>query len=324
MMIDDVLGADLDVKGLRLFLTVLEAGSMTEAARRLHMTQSAVSQAIARFEAQIQLPLLDRTTRPFTVTDAGRVLAERGPQVLDDAAAILRDLRRTATTGRPRVRMGLIDSVAGTIGAALIRGIRSEVREVSVWSGISPVLRQDVEHGRLDLVVTTDPTLFKSGHRVRLMQEPLIGVVPANFAKRHDGPIDPMKMSELLPLVRYSERSVIGAEIETMLRARETVPPRVFEFDGSDGVFTMVSEGLGWAVTTPLCLLHGRMFGKNVVARPLIGPAVHRDIHLLATNALGGGLFARVETNAIGLFDKFLSDHRQLLTAVSKTSIKFG
>ena len=322
-MIDDVLGADLDVKGLRLFLTVLEAGSMTEAARQLHMTQSAVSQAIARFEAQVQVPLLDRTTRPFTVTDAGQVLAERGPQIIDAAAGVLRDLRHTATMGRPRVRMGLIDSVAGTIGAALIRGIRSEVREVSVWSGISPVLRQDVEQGRLDLVVTTDPALLKSGHRVRLMQEPLIGVVPANFAKRHDGPIDPMKMSELLPLVRYSERSVIGAEIETILRRRKAVPPRVFEFDGSDGVFTMVSEGLGWAITTPLCLLHGRKFGRNVVARALAGPTVHRDIHLLATNALGEGLFERIEKNAIGLFRDFLADHESLLTAVPAKSIRF-
>ncbi len=315
---------ELDIRGLTVFLAVLDAGSMTVASRHLGMTQSAVSQAVARLEDELQVPLLDRSTRPFSATEAGVVLVERGRRILADASGVVSELRRLAVSHRPRLKLGLIDSVAGTIGAALIRGIRSEVREVSVWSGISPVLRQDVAQGRLDLVITTDPTIFHSGLGGRLLREPLIAVVPANTPHIDERPVDPMRLSELLPLVRYSERSVIGAEIEALLRDRSQVPPRVFEFDGSDGVFTMVSEGLGWAITTPLCLLHGRKFGENVVVRPLTGKLAYREIHLLAANALGEDFFERIAETSTKLLEKRVRESSELIAPINEDQFVFG
>ncbi len=291
---------------------------MTDAARVLGLTQSAVSQIVARLEHQLGVSLFDRSTRPPSLTEAGEVLLKRGHELLGQCAAVLQEIQSTATQGRPRVRVGLIDSVAGTIGASLIRSVRSEAREVSVWSGISPALRRDLVDGRLDIVVTSDPQLRGEGKSVRLLQEPFIAIVPKEFDEV-SSEVSPMRLSELLPLVRYSERSVIGAEIEEGLRARAQVPPRVFEFDGSDGVFAMVSGGLGWAITTPLCLVHGRKFADGVRALPLTGPSIAREVRLLAANAVGESLMHRVGSRAVELLSDLLeAEFNETLPDISR------
>jgi len=313
----------LELRALRMFLAVVEHKSMTAAARSLGLTQSAVSQAVARLETDLQMALIDRQSRPLQTTSAGAALAARAASVLADIDAMARDIRDTQAQGRPRVRLGLIDSVASTIGAPLIRAIRSDVSEVSVWSGISPTLGNDLSAGRLDLVVTSDPALAPDAKVRRLMREPFIAVVPKSLGRLPDS-IDPIRMSERLPLVRYSERSVIGADIEADLRRRGTVPPRVFEFDGTDGVFSMVAAGLGWAVTTPLCLMHGHMIGRGVRVLSLAGPPVSRDIYLIAANALGAGLADRVRSAAVDLIGGLVDTDIKRLAPDAVRHIRLG
>ena len=127
---------DIDMRALKAFLAVLDNGGMTAAAGALGLTQSAVSQAVARLEKSLDVDLIDRVRRPPVATAAGEALAERARRVLADFSDLADGLRHAGNQARPRVRLGLIDSVAGTIGAPLIRAIRADVREVSVWSGI--------------------------------------------------------------------------------------------------------------------------------------------------------------------------------------------
>lgn len=319
----DALNSDLDLRALRVFLVVLRRGGMTAAARELGLTQSAVSQIVARLEAAMDVGLIDRTQRPLVATAAGDALAARARLMLADVDDMVAGVRAAGSAARPRVRLGLIDSVAGTIGAPLIRAIRSEVREVSVWSGISPSLREDVARGRLDLVVTSDPLMAAGVRTSRLLREPFIAVLPKSFAHPPDS-VEPLKMAALLPLVRYSVRSVIGAEIERELTRREQIPPRVFEFDGSDGVFAMVAAGLGWAITTPLCLVHGRMFGRDVRAVPLAGRAFTRDIFMLAANAVGAGLAKGVEGAALELIGDLVDNDFRRLVPASFRHVRVG
>lgn len=289
---------DIDLRAMRIYLAVYDARNMTVAAQDQALTQSAVSQTISKVEKSLGVQLIDRSVRPMQPTPAGDLFAERARSLLNDASAAMMDVRSMGASVRPRVRLGLIDSIAGTIGAPLIRAIRSDVREVSVWAGISPNLRQDLARGRLDLVVTSDPTMGADIKKSRLLREPFIAVMPKSF-KVPDGPISPMQLSAGLPLVRYSVRSVIGDEVERELIRRGEVPPRVFEFDGTDGVFAMVAAGLGWAITTPMCLAHGRQFGRDVKVLPLDGSIFTREIQLLSANAIGAGLAKRVRTAAL-------------------------
>lgn len=86
----------MDLFQLETFLAVAEERSFSRAAARLHRTQPAVSQVIAKLEAELGETLLERSSRDGTLTDAGEVLREYAQKMLNlrmDANAALVDLR---------------------------------------------------------------------------------------------------------------------------------------------------------------------------------------------------------------------------------------
>jgi DNA-binding transcriptional LysR family regulator len=90
----------MDLFQLETFLAVAEERSFSRAAARLHRTQPAVSQVIAKLEAELGETLLDRTSRDGALTDAGVVLREYAEKMLNlrtDAAAALTELRSVHT-----------------------------------------------------------------------------------------------------------------------------------------------------------------------------------------------------------------------------------
>ena len=92
----------MDLFQLEAFLAVAEERSFSRAAARLHRTQPAVSQIIARLEAELGETLLERSARDGSLTDAGEVLGEYARKMLNlrtEAGAALADLR-SLHTGR--------------------------------------------------------------------------------------------------------------------------------------------------------------------------------------------------------------------------------
>src|SRR5712692_878651 len=88
----------MDLGDLETFLAVVREGSFSRAARRLHRTQPAISQAIRKLEQDLSEPLFDRSSRSSNLTDAGRLLQEYSTKLLNlrgEAHAALAELRAT-------------------------------------------------------------------------------------------------------------------------------------------------------------------------------------------------------------------------------------
>lgn len=87
----------IELRHLRTLAALAEAGSLTAAAERLHLTQSALSHQVKELEDRLGLALVDRSARPLRPTQAGRRLLELAGRVLpqvDEALAGLKDLAR--------------------------------------------------------------------------------------------------------------------------------------------------------------------------------------------------------------------------------------
>ena len=90
----------MDLFQLETFLAVSEERSFSRAATRLHRTQPAVSQAIAKLEAELGEVLLERSSRDGTLTDAGEVLRDYARKLLNlrtEAAGALTGVARAAS-----------------------------------------------------------------------------------------------------------------------------------------------------------------------------------------------------------------------------------
>ena len=95
----------MKLDGIATFVAVAEAGSISEAARRLRLSKSVVSERLAELERSVGTNLLHRTTRKLSLTEDGAAFHERAGRIVrevEDAAADLAE-RRGTLAGRLRI-----------------------------------------------------------------------------------------------------------------------------------------------------------------------------------------------------------------------------
>ena len=115
----------LDVTRLRVLVAVARCGSVTAAARALNYAQPSVSHHLSRLEAETGIKLIQRAGRGIRLTDAGRLLAERGAEVIGRLDAAENELAAYTGLRAGRLRLAAFPSSLGTIvpaAAAMLRG----------------------------------------------------------------------------------------------------------------------------------------------------------------------------------------------------------
>ncbi len=138
---------------LQKFVKLVDAGSFTKAATELHISQPALTVAIAKLEREVGAQLLVKGSRPLQLTDAGQVVYRAGTAqaiVLDNLHTDLADL----ASKRPSAHIGMIDSVAATL-CAYTQPLADleKAADVSVIVNSSRHLRMAVAERALDLAV---------------------------------------------------------------------------------------------------------------------------------------------------------------------------
>jgi DNA-binding transcriptional LysR family regulator len=94
-----------DLTDMRLFLTVLECGSLTQGARAMHLALASVSERIAGMEAALGAPLLERNRRGVRPTAAGDALVRHARSILGQVEQMRGELRTYATGLKGRVSL---------------------------------------------------------------------------------------------------------------------------------------------------------------------------------------------------------------------------
>ena len=116
----------LDATRLRVLVAVAHTGSVTVAARELHYTQPSVSHHLARLEAETGATLVQRVGRGIRLTEAGRLLAERGAEILGRLEAASTELAAHVGLRKGRVRLAAFPSALGTFVPTAASGLVAE------------------------------------------------------------------------------------------------------------------------------------------------------------------------------------------------------
>jgi DNA-binding transcriptional LysR family regulator len=272
----------IDLRLLQVFLAVSDSGNMTGAAQQLGLTQSAVSQSLRQLESELKVSLFTREQRPLQLTAAGNLLRERAARLLDQAHQLPHLLQEIGSTILPEIRIGLVDSIAATIGPYLIRELLQGVVHLSVYAGVAPFHADALQKRTVDFIISNDPLYdVDSLERYPIMREPFILIMPTSMAAATKG----LSLDEIAahhPLIRYSSRSHQGSQVERHLRRRAVHAPKTVEIDTSETLVAMVAAGCGWAITTPLCYWQGRAHATATVPVRLPGPGFSRSVALIA------------------------------------------
>ncbi|MEX3936129.1 LysR substrate-binding domain-containing protein [Paraburkholderia phymatum] len=285
----------LDMQTLQIFVTTAEERNMSSAARRLGLTQSAVSQSIRQLEDQFGVVLFNRERRPLTLTAAGLALRNRGMTLLEDMSRLKAHVIDASRGIKPDVRVGLVDSFAGTCGPAFIKAMLNESTTLSIRTGLTPFHSEALVGRDLDIVVSSDPLADLDGiERRRLLSEQFVVIMPKQHKAAIRTPADLRELGEALPIVRFNRQSHIGAQIERYLRRIDVRIPRRLEVDTADTLTSLVAGDIGWAITTPMCLLQAGEYARKVKLHFLSASHTGRSLYLLARRDEYSHLFDEV------------------------------
>ncbi len=253
---------------LASWVALVETGSVSAAARRQEISQAGVSQHIRQLEESFATSLLDRSTRPARPTAAGQRLYEQARDLRSRAGQMSESVRALSRTRRSLLRLGCVDSFAATIGPHMVRGLAGRVQRLRLVSGINPGLAQQFDNHQLDVLVTTDDPRPGPGQAcVPLFSEQFLLALPAALTVPPRASL--RQLGDLRPFMHYSARSKMGALVDAYLGAHHPDIERTFEFDATDPLLSLVSEDLGIALTTPLCLWQSRHHARLGQLKPL-------------------------------------------------------
>ena len=116
---------NIEISALRVFAAVAEAESLTQAAERLGITQSAVSQTIKQLELHAETQLVVTRSRPIKLTPSGQVLKGYAESIINDTQRMLVDMRKVTKGGSLPLSVGMIDSFCDVAGLALMEQVQA-------------------------------------------------------------------------------------------------------------------------------------------------------------------------------------------------------
>jgi DNA-binding transcriptional LysR family regulator len=157
---------DIDLADLQAVVTLAETLHFGRAAERLHVSQPALSKRIRRIEDTVGGPLLVRQYRDVRLTEAGRLLADRGRRLLDESAAAVALSQRAVRGEAGLLRIGFgIASILGMLPGVLLRfrrthpDVQLHLRDMSTPEQIAALGAGEIDVGFVRLPVS-DPRLI--------------------------------------------------------------------------------------------------------------------------------------------------------------------
>ncbi|WP_435139067.1 LysR family transcriptional regulator [Pseudopelagicola sp. nBUS_19] len=272
------------IRGLEVFEALAATGSVAEAAETTGLSQPAVSQQIRNLETALNRDLLDHGKRPMRLTPAGRAYLSHTSSVLSQLRLAHSELSVMDLSHLDKLSMGIIDDFDNELTPRLVTKLAEAMSQCQFRLITSPsheILR-DLQDHVLHLGVAASSGEAISGiTEYPLACDPFILITPSEFA---DDTAPRLAKLRELPMLRYERGQLIARQIDAHMKQINITFPNRFEIGSNPTLISMVSRGLGWAVTTPLSYFCVARAHTKVTAHPLPFTPFSRNISLFANN----------------------------------------
>lgn len=268
----------VNLNHLAIFQAVALSGSVSGAARRLHVSQSAVSKQLGEFERVLQVTLFDRLPRGMRATEAGRVLlgyANRLFAIESEAEQAMGDLRQLA---RGRIAIGS----SRTIGAYLLPGVlagfsaRYPGVELSLQVDNTVAIEAKLSAGEIDIGFTEGIMSESVFDYQVLSEDELVLIAAPHHPAVARAPL-PAKALGSYPLLMHEVGSGTREVTERALAAQRIVLRPAMTLASTEAIKQTVATGLGLAIISTLAIRNELAAGTLVVV-PMRGLRIRRPL----------------------------------------------
>ena len=270
----------MELRHLRYFVAVAEAGSLTvAAARKLHTSQPSLSRQIRDLEEEVGAQLLTRRARGIELTPAGRAFLEHARAVLSQVDAATEAARRVAHPAKPCFSMGFLTGHELTWMPEALRILRDELPNIDVMisSQYSPALAEGLLKGKIDAAFLRKERALPDLAFRLLVKEPLIVILPIDHRLAAFKAISPRDLAGESFVIVSHTAPVLRAVIDNYLkRSGINITPAHETDHVTMGISLIMStRGVG------LLPAYAQNFlPSSVTSRPLKGDAPTVDLVL--------------------------------------------
>ena len=248
------------------FYWVATLKSMTRAAEKLFMTQSAISSRVSALEEELGILLIDRRDRQqFALTNAGMRFLNYAERLMTIHRQ-LRDELGTEDAGVHLLRVGAIESVLHTWLIPMLQHLRAAHPnlQLELTVEITPVLVEAVKRGNLDLVFAAQ-SITAPGIRTRLLPAMDMVFVGAKSMKRRE----PYTLAEIVSndMMTFQRGSQPHVALLEQLRGEGLEPPRLHTVSSIPAMVHLIESGFGIA-TLPIIAANSLMRQHEIAILP--------------------------------------------------------
>lgn len=269
----------MDIRSLRYFTETVRLGSFTEAARVLGVTQSTISKMIRQLEDEIGEALLLRDGR-FTLTDTGKVVHDRGRDVLMAMKRLELEVRETQSVARGSLALGMPPMINTLFTEALKQfrekypGVELQLHELTGQEAERLVAVGDLAAGMSVLPVDPQPDMAVA----RVASHRVWAVGPEGMIKG-TGETLPLRSLAQLPLVLLNDDFALTRLLRWHF-GKAGIEPRIASQSGQwDWTVAMARAGMGVALLPEPFV--ERIQGQGLVCKPVSQPDIAWEIGLL-------------------------------------------
>jgi LysR family transcriptional regulator, nitrogen assimilation regulatory protein len=267
----------MNLKTLKYFVAIADAGSFTAAATSLAIAQPALTRQLHELERELGVELLQRLPRGVRLTQAGVVLYESAQKILQEFGRVKQQLAQGQSDTSTPVVLGASPTLARVLLPGLFESCQKSVAsmQLRVREAFTPVLLDWLDRGLIDMAIVTNPEARQS-----LSLHPLLGE-PFALVSHHS-----LKIGPIVSLTQLARIPVLMTSIHRSIVERQLLPLGKklaihAEIDSVDSIRELVHRGQ-WATIMPVSVFKQTQSSNRVMISEVSGVQLNRLL-VLAT-----------------------------------------
>jgi DNA-binding transcriptional LysR family regulator len=273
----------IDLKSLKVFVTFCDYLNLSKTAEVLHLTQPAISHHIGSLEKHLKTPLVDREIRPMALTQAGKLLKQRGLQHLAELNTTVQLLLNKKVGFMAAFKIGISELLADMTLEAIGGQLLSFAENLTIESSKSSTLFEKLLNRDLDMIITS-----KSGENYPelesklIYKEPIVGICHNSLKRRmkKNQELD-FLITEQVGYVEFLPSLTLGLAMKQYFYRMNKQPANKVKIDSAKNAMTLVNSLPVWSVGIPLLMRRLKADFKKIHIFNLPEPVVESSWHLI-------------------------------------------
>jgi LysR family transcriptional regulator, salicylic acid-responsive activator of bsdBCD len=211
----------LDIRHLKYFITIVEEGKISQAAKRLNISQPPLSLHLKQLEIELGVTLFERHTRKLIVTEEGMLFYKRAKELIELLTGTIEEVKELSEGTKGILSIGTISSLGAELLPEKIREFQLYYPDVQfqVWEGDTNRIMELLENRIIDVGIVRLPIDNKIFEKIHLPEEPIVVAMSSKWNSYGDGPsirLSELEEKPLMLLRRQQGTSMYNQDIYTV------------------------------------------------------------------------------------------------------------